>query len=181
MRRFLTRVIRGDQVAEEPQVQLTVGYLDEQVTDRQRLHTAVRGFPLTWWTVWTHILLTTGLGFVTAMSEPSRFSSHIFDGAKATLDWLPGDPMAAWGWLFVLGGLCLTISTYVSPTLVVWVLRFAGPVYLFHAVLIAMGASASPAASYSGTFLCAYACLIHLETAQSIHTILHYRFPKGRT
>jgi hypothetical protein len=181
MRRFLTRVIRGDQVADEPQVQLTVGYLDEQVTDRQRLHTAVRGFPLTWWTVWTCILFTTSLGWITAASEPSRFSSHIYDGAKATLDWLPGQPMAAWGWLFVLGGLVLMVSTYVSPTLVVWVLRFSATVFLFHAVLIAMGAGEFHSASFSGTLLCAFVAMIHLETAQSIHMILHYRFPKGRT
>ena len=177
----MRRIFRGGPRGQEPYVQLLVAYADGQVTDKHRLVAAVRGFPMTWWTVWINILFTTGLGVVTVLSEPSRFNSHIFDAAKLSLDWLPGDPMHAWGWLFALGGAVLAVATYVNPWLVAWVLRFGGAVYLLHAVMIGMGARDHLDASWSGALFCLYACVIHLACAQSILMILRYRFPKGRS
>ena len=177
MRRFF----RGGPRGQEPYVQLMVAYADEPVTDKHRLVLAVRGFPMTWWAVWSTILFTTALGVVTILSEPSRFNSHIFDAAKMLLDPLPGDPMHAWGWLFAFGGAVLAAATYISPIMVVWVLRFGGAVYLMHGALIASGAHNFPDASYSGTLFCVYVAVIHLACAESIRMILRYRFPKGRT
>ena len=175
------RIFRGGPRGQENAVQLLVAYSDEQVTNKHRLVAAVRGFPLTWWTVWINILFTTGLGVVTVLSPTSRFNSHIFDAAKLSLDWLPGDPMHAWGWLFALGGAALAVSTYVNPWLVAWVLRFGGAVYLLHAVMIGQGAHDHLDASWSGALFCLYACVIHLACAQSILMILRYRFPKEQT
>ena len=181
MLRHVSRFFRGDpHDGDEPYVQLMVAWADKPITDKARLVTAVRGFPLTWWAVWCNILFSTALGVVTAMSDPGRFSSHIFDGAKAMAAFLPGEPMAAWGWLFAVGGLALAASTYLNPILVVWMLRIAATVYLLHAVLIGLGASAFTDASWSGTLFCFYVCVIHLACAQSILMILRYRFPKGR-
>lgn len=180
MRSFLSRIIRGTPEGTEPYVQLLVAYSEENLTDKQHLAAAIRGFPLTWWNVWTCALLSAVLGILTGLSEPSRFSSHIFDGAKATLDWAPGQPMAAWGWCFLAAGTWLMVTTQLHPMAVVVTLRAIGPVYVFHAVLIGMGASHSLDASWSGVPFCLFVCMVHLEAAQSIRMIMHFRFPKGR-
>lgn len=180
MLRLISHIIRGEPLGHEPYVHLLVAWSDEEVTEPRRLVSTVRGFPLTWWTVWACVLLSLSLGAATAFSQTSRFSSHIFDGAKDALDFLPGDPMTAWGWIFLVGGAALAAATYFSPMAVVWVLRVIGTVYFIHASLIWRGAAGSAgAASYSGVPLCLFVTVIHLAAAQSIRMILRYRFPKG--
>lgn len=183
MRRRLGSFFRGDaRPGVEPHVQLLVAYHDgKPVTDKHRLITSVRGFPLTWWTVWCSIILATVLGAVTALSDDERFSSHIFDGAKATMDWAPFvEPMAAWGWLLVLGGAALATATYIDPILVVWLLRAMATIYLLHGVLVGLGAHSFPIVSWTGTILCVYIAVGHLACAQSILMVLRYRFPKAK-
>lgn len=181
MRHILSRVVRGAPPENEPYVQLLVGFSEAPVTDRRKLIASVQGFPLTWWCVWTCILVTLSLGVISAWSQSTRFVSPIFDGAKASLAWAPGDPMMLWGWIFVVAAALLTAATLFSSTLVWVLLRVNGTFYAVHGALVAAGAMASgETASYSGVPMCLFVMAIHFETAYSIRMILRYRFPKEK-
>lgn len=132
----------------------------------------VRAFPMTWWTTWACIVLSTTIGSVYLAQGATRFSSPAYSQAKALLAYLPGDPMRAWGLAFVALAIVQFLAMRASLVWLIRTMRVAATVYVFYGVLFFVAALADDRASFVGLPLYLFVATIHLAIAETL-TLIH--------
>lgn len=93
------------------------------------------------WMVRGLIATAFGLAANYCLSAPARFSYPAFDTAKGITDRLPGEPMLAWGLLFLVGA-CSLLACRISrkPRLMIFALMGGVAVYTFWALVFLVAA-----------------------------------------
>jgi hypothetical protein len=131
----------------------------------------VRAFPMTWWTTWACIVLASAMGGIYLLQGATRFASPAYSQAKALLTYLPGDPMRAWGLVFLLLSVAQFLAMRASLTWLVRTMRVAATVYVFYGVLFFAAAMADDRASLVGLPIYLFVATIHLAIAETVSMI----------
>lgn len=93
--------------------------------------------------------ISMSLGAVILLGGAARFSSPSFDRPKSLVEWMPGAPHTAWGYIFLITGFMLLIG--MGSMRVISYLIFAGAVYWFWAFGFFLSVLSGPEAALTAT------------------------------
>lgn len=140
--------------------------------DDQNMTGAVRAFPMTWWSAWTSVTFSIGLGLLALFSPPKRFSHPVYDNIKSIVENGTIEPMRVWGVVFLLLGVALAVGLRSHLLASRILLRAGATIYIFYSVLFFLAALDSPDAPFVPAFIYLYVVIHHLAAAQTIKIIV---------
>lgn len=111
------------------------------------------------------------LGLLFLIQQPSRTAAPAFAPAKMVLHWLPGDPIHAWGVVFLtVAGLEVVAMVVRNRRLYLAGLVIGAGLVTFWTIVLTAAAAASPAVSFTSAVWVGGWVAAHVATARSLGT-----------